>query len=93
MAPDPVEHGQQRHYVLVLSEQDVATIAFVGGRYCWSNALLGLDVGENHLSEAQAWNLVDAFQLDLAGGHAAFPLLHPDSDLADKLAAFWALVI
>jgi hypothetical protein len=72
-------------YRLTLTEQEIETIAFVGNRYCWAEALAGLDVGENILAEHEAWRIVDAFDADTEGGHSYFPMLDPRSALADKL--------
>ncbi|MFN9976401.1 MAG: hypothetical protein ACK58T_41530 [Phycisphaerae bacterium] len=47
---------------------DVGTIAFVGDRYAWSAALLALDVGENELTEPEAWRIKQAFESDMEGG-------------------------
>jgi hypothetical protein len=73
-------------YRLTLTEQDVATIHFVGNSYCWSEALSRFDAGEHVLPEHVAWRLVDAFEADTEGGHSYFPMLDPRSPLADKLA-------
>ena len=47
----------RRPYKLVLSEEDLATIVFVGTRYGWSEALAGLEAGENELTESEAYVL------------------------------------
>ena len=51
-------------YTLELTDRDFDAINFAGVRYCWSTALLDLDPGTNKLSEADAWNLREAFVED-----------------------------
>ena len=75
-------------YTIELSEDDVRTIAFVGSRYAWSEALLALEVGRNELTEPEAWGIAEAFDSDAEGGHSMFPMLDLHSALAEKLAAF-----
>lgn len=75
-------------YTLTLTEEEVSTIAFVGGRYSWSLALLALDVGDNALHEYEAWQIRDAFEADTEGGHAMFPMLDHRSTLCEKLSKF-----
>ena len=79
-------------YTLTLTKNDVETIAWVGYRYCWSDVLAGLTVGENGLEEYEAWEIVDAFRLDTEGGHSPFPCL-ADGNLKDKLYTFWNEVV
>jgi len=76
-------------YTLHLTAADVNAIAFVGSRYGWSSALGNLTEGDNHLSEAQAWDIVDGVNSDMEGGHDPFPLMDwYDSDgLCDKVSA------
>lgn len=80
-------------YVLTLTEEDVGTIAFVGTRYAWSEALLGLEAGDNKLAEQEAWTIKDAFESDTEGGHSLFPMLDPRSPLAERLTAFWEAIV
>jgi len=80
-------------YVLTLTEADVDSIAFVGGRYAWSEALLALGPGENHLTEPEAWSIVEAFDRDTEGGHGPFPMLDARSDLYERLLALWNSVV
>ena len=80
-------------YCLLLTEEDVRTIAFVGARYSWAQALLALEEGENELSEPEAWEIAEAFDADAEGGHALFPMLAPDSDLYAKLVAFREAIV
>ena len=75
-------------YQLVLTAEDVLTIAFVGFRYAWSEALAGLEEGVNELGEADAWRIVEAFDADTERGHSMFPMLAPSSELFAKLLAF-----
>lgn len=80
-------------YVLTLTEADVEAIAFVGFRYAWSDALSGLDAGENQLTEPEAWRIAEAFASDTEGGHSPFPMLDPQSTLCEKLTAFWNSIV
>ena len=80
-------------YTLTLTESDLNTIAFVGARYAWADALSGLDVGENPLTEPEAWEIGEAFEADTEGGHAPFPMLDPYSELYDKLTALWEGIV
>lgn len=80
-------------YVLTLTDADVRDIAFVGNRYAWSDALLALGAGENHLAEHEAWRIAEAFESDTEGGHSPFPMLDPRSDLAVRLTAFWNSIV
>jgi hypothetical protein len=84
-------------YKLRLTEEEIETIGFVGGRYCWSDSLLALDVGENVLAEHEAWAIKEAIEADMEGGHDAFPMLDTRSDvggeLADKLMALLQAIV
>ena len=80
-------------YQLTLAADEVGSIAFVGSRYAWSDALRSLEVGDNQLTEAEAWGMAEAFAADTEGGHSPFPMLDPRSDLAAKLTAFWAAIV
>lgn len=80
-------------YTLALTADDLATIAHVGNRYCWSSALLGLDEGDNILAEHEAWKIKEAFDADMEGGHDMWPMLDGRSELADKLATFYNSII
>ena len=80
-------------YTLQLTEADVEAIAFVGNRYAWSDALRGLDAGENLLTEPESWRIAEAFERDTEGGHQPFPMLNHRSALASKLMAFWASIV
>lgn len=80
-------------YRLWLDEEDVRTIAFVGDRYCWSEAIRALEAGDNDLTEAEAWSIVDAFERDTEGGHSPFPMLDPRSGLCARLQRLWDSVV
>ena len=80
-------------YAIILTEDDVNTIAFVGNRYAWSEALLALEAGENKLTEPEAWSIKGAFERDTEGGHSLFPMLDARSDLAAKLIAFLNAIV
>jgi len=72
-------------YTLHLTSEDIKTIAFVSGRYGWSDNLSWCVVGKNNLSESEAWEWYEAVEADTEGGHDLFPLLSGDSDLCRKL--------
>lgn len=80
-------------YKITLSESDIETIAFVGGRYAWADALLSLTEGENEVPESEAWEIRDAFDADCEGGHEMFPMLDLRSDLCEKLVKFYEEVV
>lgn len=81
-------------YHLFLTPEEMRDIAFVGGRYCWSEALLAnCEAGENAIPEPVAWELAEAFERDTEGGHSPFPMLSGRSDLCDKLTRFWEGII
>lgn len=75
-------------YRLELTAEDALTIAFVGARYAWSEALIGLAEGVCELSEVEAWAIAEAFDADTEGGHTMFPMLAPNSELFAKLLSF-----
>lgn len=86
-------------YTLTLTAEDWQTIRFVGGRYAWADALLGLTPEDEDtttrftLPEVMAWALVEAFDADTEGGHGMFPLLDPRSALYDKLTRFRGSIV
>ena len=75
-------------YQISLTDEDCNAIAFSGGRYCWSDALISEGLCEPRtyaIPEHTAWELCEAFERDAEGGHSMFPLLDPMSELARKL--------
>ena len=87
-------------YTLEITQDEWHTIWTIGFRYSWSEALMGSPIGpvdldgENQLlEEHEAWELAEAFEFDTVGGHSAFPLLNPDSDLSRKLYEFWDSIV
>lgn len=80
-------------YRITLSEEDVGTIAFVGNRYAWSDALASLEAGENLLTEPEAWEIAQAFEADTEGRHSPFPMLDGRSALAEELYRFWGSIV
>jgi hypothetical protein len=83
-------------YTLKLTEADCETISFVGFRYAWSEYLekiAGIEPGRIEISESDAWELAEAFQADMVGGHRPFPMLDYDSELARKLFEFWGEIV
>lgn len=77
--------------------QDMVSIRWVGDRYAWSGALMDLyclrDEEDHHVTEPQAWALIEAFEEDMEGGHSPFPCLAPDCPLYAKLMTFWEGVV
>ena len=80
-------------YTLNLTEEDILTIAFVGGRYSWSTALRCLEVGKNEIAEHEAWEIMEAIDEDMEGGHSWFPMLDDTSGLYAKLQDFWESIV
>ena len=80
-------------YELNLTSDDIKTIAFVGDRYSWSAILSKYSEGENDIPEHEAWEIKDAFEEDMEGGHSIFPMLDPDSELYDKLLKFYNSIV
>ena len=78
-------------YQLELTDRDLATLRWVGGRYGWSSALLDLvdEPGTWELDEPEAWELREAVE----GDDAWCPCLDPASDLAAKLAALLESIV
>lgn len=80
-------------YKLHLTETEMNDIAFVGYRYCWSNALLDHCIeGENEIPEHIAWELREAFEADTEGGHSFFPMLDSRSELCEKLVTLYLAI-
>jgi len=80
-------------YTLELTTDDLDAIAFVGDRYEWSQSLATLAEGTNELSESEAWTISEAIESDMDGGHDAYPLLDPRSDLAEKLTELYQSIV
>jgi len=81
-------------YVLELTDDDMRTIHFVGGRYCWSDALARhCHAGTNRIPEFVAWEIKQAFEDDTDGGHSFFPMLDQHSELATKLFSFLESIV
>ncbi len=80
-------------YTLTLTDDDLNTIAFVGHRYGWSNVLRPLESGENEIAEWYAWDIRAAIDEDMEGGHSAYPMLDPQSDLAVKLTNLYQSIV
>ena len=80
-------------YLLTLTDQDIETIAFVGGRYCWSDALRSLAAGDNELTESEAWVISEAIEADMVGGHDAYPMLDTSSTLCTKLHSLYQSIV
>lgn len=76
-------------YQLELTEDDIDTIAFIGGRYSWPSSLMHLASGLNEIEEHEAWEILEAFEDE----DFTFPMLDPHSELAEKLLAFWQSVV
>ena len=80
-------------YVLNLNESDLDTISFVGNRYGWSESIINLGKGDNHVRESDAWTIKDAIDSDMDGGHNAFPMLDPQSELFAKMYKFYNEIV
>ncbi len=91
-------------YMIPLTADDWSAIRFAGNRYGWSDVLLRHATEETEpeeangfalygLTEPHAWEWRDAVEADMEGGHSAFPLLDPASDLYAKLAATFGEII
>lgn len=83
-------------YHLRITAREAQTIDHVGGRYEWSDALIGAGLNledEHDIPEFVAWNLADAFEADTEGGHLPFPMLDPNSTLYEKLSNLWDRII
>ena len=81
-------------YTLTLTDAEYDDICFVGYRYSWSDTLARIcGPGENHLTEAEAWEVREAIDEDREGGHSAFPMLDNESDLAEKLASLYHEIV
>jgi len=80
-------------YTLDLTQDDLSTISFIGNRYSWSQSLLHLEEGKNSIAESQAWEIKDAIEEDMVGGHDAYPMLDTHSELCDKLHKFYVEIV
>jgi hypothetical protein len=81
-------------YTLKLREHEASTVRWVGGRYCWSDALLSyLDYAESdegvELTQEDLDYLKSQFDEDTVGGHDYFPCLNPGSSLYRKLSELY----
>lgn len=80
-------------YLLTLTEEDVKTIAFIHGRYYWTDQLFCLEAGDNVLTELEAWAIVGGIEEDMIGGHDAYPMLDTSSTLCDKLHTLYQSIV
>jgi hypothetical protein len=80
-------------YTLELTVDDIRTIRFVGYRYSWSQALIGLEEGPNGLTEPEAWEIREAFEEDDGDCVPSFPMLDPNSKLCAKLFHLWEEIV
>ena len=81
-------------YKLELTDSEMRDICFVGYRYAWSDALSKhCQVGVNEIPEHIAWEIMEAFESDMEGGHSPFPMLDGRSELAEKLNKFWEEIV
>ena len=73
-----------------------SAIAFSGNRYQWSDTLESLGYaseGTHDIPEYHAWELKEAFETDMEGGHTMFPLLCHYSQGFEALARFWQSIV
>lgn len=92
------EEGKTKRHVteghkLNLTAEDIRAIDFVGPRYSWSSILAKYSEGVNNIPEREAWEIHDAFDDDMEGGHSIFPMLNPQSTLYDKLSHFYDSIV
>jgi hypothetical protein len=81
-------------YTLRLTKKEADTVGWVGGRYCWSDALLSyIDCAESEqgaqLTLEDMTYLKEQFIEDTEGGHDFFPCLLPGSSLYSKLCELY----
>lgn len=83
-------------YTLKIDSHGADAIQFIGYRYAWSSTLqrLGYDtMGEHTLPEHHAWDIREAIDSDMVGGHSAYPLLDPRSTLAESLTELYQNIV
>ena len=81
-------------YTLEITEEDMQAIDFARGRYEWATVLSDeTEIGTNDLTEHEAWEIREAIEADMEGGHSPFPCLCPQSELYSKLVALWEEII
>ena len=84
---------------VMFTEDEVRTICFVGKRYDWSTSLLEhIEIKENgtgrlELTPSELSSICEAIESDMEGGHNAFPMLAPSSELAEKLMGIYYVYI
>ena len=79
-------------YTLEIDADGADAIQFSGDRYGWSDALQRLGYaheGTHEVPEHEAWEIREAIEADMEGGHNAFPLLASGSALASALTDFY----
>ena len=82
-------------YEITFTSDDLKTIAFVGGRYAWSEALLEVaHEGVVSIPEHKAWEIADAIGVEVGYADGGLmPMLDERSELFDKLISFWSDVV
>lgn len=83
-------------YTLEIDRSGAGAISFVGFRYAWADKLqaLGYDTEGTHtVRENEAWELAEAFQADMEGGHSPFPMLAENSTLYRNLQNLWNSIV
>tara|TARA_E500000331_G_C16833432_1_gene530284 strand:+ start:317 stop:568 length:252 start_codon:yes stop_codon:yes gene_type:complete len=81
-------------YTLEITDEDMQAIGFARGRYDWATTLSNeVEIGTNDLAEHKAWEIMEAIEADMEGGHSPFPCLCPQSDLYSKLVKFWQEIV
>ena len=80
-------------YTLDLTQDDLDTISFVGNRYSWSLSITHLEKGKNSIGESQAWEIKNAIEEDMIGGHDAYPMLETHSELYNKLNKLYMEIV
>ena len=67
-------------YTLKLTPSEISAVEFARGRYSWPDQLyenLDLETNTVELTEARAWDWLDAITDDEQGGHAPFAFASP----------------
>ncbi len=79
---------------LEFTEEDIRALLWVGGRYCWSNAILQFicEPGEITLDESDILVIVEEMDKDAEGGHQLFPCLSPGTSLSKKMNEIYSFM-
>lgn len=70
-----------RNYSISLTFDDLKAIEFSGHRYNWSRVMLAYTIGTNWLEEREAWEIIEALEIDTNDWSTDIPLLSDNSNL------------